>query len=219
MRVRASGKRYLVANFSGRQIAFGPADDPESKRRYERFRGSWVTNGRQVPTEASPTRQALTVDALADAFNAHSQVYYRREDGTQASEVTSFASALRFLVAECLGQAAANLAIADQLRVREPMVAADLARDTVNGSVSRLRLVFGWGSVRAILGTRQATGAGSGVFAAAAAAARAGRGRSAPRLLRSARRAPRRGNTTLGRRRLANASLAVLQVPLQPAFL
>ncbi|MFT4542728.1 MAG: hypothetical protein ACI841_005432 [Planctomycetota bacterium] len=82
-RHKSSGNGYAKCN--GRQMWFGPFDDPETHSQFAAFKAEWEAGGRR-PTEVDQG-EGLTIADLVARYLEHAVVYYRRPDGTQTHEV------------------------------------------------------------------------------------------------------------------------------------
>ena len=147
VRARASGK-FCYARISGREIAFGRADDPETKLRFDRFVGDWIANSRKLepePDPASPATASVTVGALLDAYTQHAETYYRHRDGSPTGHAPSVRAAFRELRQLFSGYPAADFRLPHLQTVREHMIANGLARKLINARIGTIRRAFRWG--------------------------------------------------------------------------
>jgi len=104
-----------------------PAEFDPRARRYGEFE-------RGDSTDAS-SRPTLTAGALADKYLEHAKSYYRK-NGKPTSEVHSTECALAFLIP--IGEVpAGDFGPRALKRIRDAMVAAELARPTINQYVAR----------------------------------------------------------------------------------
>lgn len=143
-RHRRSGNGY--ARFNGRQLWFGPLDDPASHARFAAFQARWEANGREIPQAALPDARPLTVADLVALYLEHAEVYYRRQDGTLTHEVTNIRYSVRPLLQLWAALPAGEFELRQLKEVRESMIASGLARPTVNDRIRRLVRLFGWGA-------------------------------------------------------------------------
>lgn len=144
-RESASGRVLCHATFNGKFVSFGPADDPGTRVRFQRFKAEWEANGRRLPAAHDGDSEALTVGDLVADYLEHAETYYRRRDGTPTQETANIRDAQRPLLELYGSLPAARFDVLKLETVRERMVAASLARKTINGRVARLRRMFGWG--------------------------------------------------------------------------
>ena len=113
----------------------GRADDPETKRRYDRMIAEWLSAGRRI---AVPVDQ-LTVIGLVARWNAHAKTYYSHRRGDP------FKATLAALVQLYGTTKAAEFGPKCLKTVRAAMVAKGWSRPTVNERVQQVRAVFKWG--------------------------------------------------------------------------
>lgn len=137
---KATGQGYV--ELSGRRFYCGVFGRRETRRRYDQLLAEWLANGRQRPVPANDIR----VIELIARFMAHAAAYYRRPDGTPTSEGDNYRQALRPL-RELYGSTPATDFTPLALRaVRERMIANGWCRTWVNQSISRIKMVFRWGT-------------------------------------------------------------------------
>jgi len=135
---------HAYARFNARQIWFGRFDDSETHRSFATFLARWEANGRELPEDREAS--SLTVAELVAAYLKHSEVYYRKPDGTPTHEIVNIRCTARPLL-ELFG----SLSVEDfdlrcLKRYRERLVDSGLCRWTVNDRVCRVVRVFGWGT-------------------------------------------------------------------------
>jgi integrase len=87
----------------------------------------------------------LTVAELMERFLDHAEVYYRRPDGTQTSEVAEFKRTIRAVRKIYGSLPAAEFTALKLAAVREEMIAAELCRGVVNQRTGRIVRMFKWG--------------------------------------------------------------------------
>ncbi|MFG0316312.1 MAG: tyrosine-type recombinase/integrase, partial [Planctomycetota bacterium JB042] len=113
--------------------------DPRARRLRALAPGAAIVD---PSSPAAPAPPPLTVGALASRYLEHAKAYYRKH-GRPTSEVQATERALAYL--DPIGRTAARDFGPRALKqVREAMVAAGLARPTVNGYVARIRRAFKW---------------------------------------------------------------------------
>jgi integrase len=115
---------------------------PEAKAAYDALIAEWIANGRRLP-DVQP--EPLSVTELIVAYlTRHVAIHYSRSDGTSTTEVNEYRLALR-PVRDLLGRVPANEFSPLKLKaVREQMIAAGLARSTINHRVDRIKRTFKW---------------------------------------------------------------------------
>lgn len=140
-RHKRSGSSY--ARFNGRQLWFGPYDDPESHAKFAALKAEWEANGRQLPREPD---DELTVADLAARYLEHAEVYYRKPDGTPTHEIVNVRYTVKPLLALYESLPVAEFDLRCLKLVREKMIDGGLSRSTVNNRVWRVVHIFGWGA-------------------------------------------------------------------------
>jgi integrase len=123
---------------------------PQSQRKpsaevrvaYDSLIAEWIANGRRLP---GPAAEPFTVTELIVAFlTRHVGTHYRRQDGTPTTEVSEYRQTLR-AVRELFGRVpAAEFSPLKLKAIREQMIAAGLARTTINQRVDRVKRMFKW---------------------------------------------------------------------------
>ena len=121
VRRRATGA-FCYAKFAGRDVAFGPAHDPETRRRFEKFVGEWIAHGCKIADETKSTPSSVTIAKLLDRYEVHAATYYRHPDGTQTGRAASVRSALTELRALYGAFPAAEFGLRHLKAAREAMV-------------------------------------------------------------------------------------------------
>jgi integrase len=123
-----------------RDVFLGQYGTPQSREEYARTLAEWNVAG----GIAARVGDSLTIVELCVAYLEHCQRYYRKDD-KPTSEVASIISALRCMQ-RLYGRApAAEFGPLKLKAVREAMIAAGLARTTVNSHCSRIKRAFKWG--------------------------------------------------------------------------
>ena len=120
----------------GRQLYLGRHGSRESLNRYELLRVEWL-KGKSVDPAT------LTIDELAIKFLEFARGYYVK-NGAQTDELACIRAALRYAVRMFGTSLASEFGPLRLKRVRQEMVAAGLARSTVNSQIGRIRRMFGW---------------------------------------------------------------------------
>lgn len=166
---RSKGADTAFVQVAGQRVYLGVFDSPESRERYARLLAGCEERGGRLPS----TSADVTVAELAAQFWLHAEVYYRRADGTQTSEIGNLRCALRPLVA-LYGSVKVDAFGPRSLKaVRGRMVDLDWCRSHVNKSVSRIKHMFRWGVENEIVG--------AGTYHALAAVSGLAKGRSPAR--------------------------------------
>lgn len=153
-RHKSSGHGY--ARFNGRQMWFGPFDDPATHARLAATKAEWEANGRRLPDEESS--EASSVADLAALYLQHAETYYRRIDGSPTQELQILRYTVRPLL-EAFGSLAASDFDLRRLKLlREGLIDSGLARKTVNDRIARVVRIFGWGRRRSSFPPRRSAG-------------------------------------------------------------
>ncbi|MBK7875944.1 MAG: site-specific integrase [Planctomycetes bacterium] len=147
-RHKRSGHAY--ARLDGRQVWFGPYDDPETHQRFSRTLAEWTANGRRLP----PSRHAdkMRVADLVASYLEFAQRFYCRPDGTPTREVENLRDAVRPLLALYGTLPVGEFGIRQLKTVREQLIARGLARKTINDRVNRMVRLFGWATEEELCG-------------------------------------------------------------------
>src|SRR5688572_7751349 len=93
-RHRRSGHGY--AWLDGRQVWFGPYDDPETHRRFARTLAEWLANGKRLP--ADDARKDLRVADVVAAYLEYAERFYSGPDGKPTREVENIVLSVRCLL-------------------------------------------------------------------------------------------------------------------------
>jgi integrase len=135
-----------VVTIGARDVYLGKYKSAASRAEYNRVIAEWTVHGGILPQQVND----LTVAELAAAFMRHAQGYYRRPDGTPATELKNARLAIRRL--KLYGRTPATrfgpLALET---VRQCMIDEGLARRTINHNVSRIRLIFKWATSKELI--------------------------------------------------------------------
>jgi integrase len=138
---RASGQGYVTDPATGREVYLGAHGSPACQRGYE----AWLAMFRARAAPCLVPGGQVSTGALFDAHRTHAEGWYQKR-GKGTSELRNLRSAARFVGAAGLDALPAADFRPSHLRlVREAMVRAGLARETVNGHVGRLVRVWSWG--------------------------------------------------------------------------
>lgn len=139
-RHKRSGHAY--ARFDGRQLWFGPYDDPKTHEAFGRTLAEWLAHGKRLPP-SDDTACARVADIVA-AYLQFAARHYCRSDGSPSREVANLTDAVRHVL-KTYGTLPANEFGLRQLKtVREQMIDHGLARKTINDRINRIVRVFGW---------------------------------------------------------------------------
>jgi len=125
--------------FNGRRFYLGKFNSPESRERYLAVLAEHKVGGGLVH------RGELTIAELCAAFLEHASEYYRYDDSSTTSEVTSFE---RCMVPLCKLYKALKIDGFTPLRlqaVRQEMIDMGWSRKYVNAQISRIRRLVKWG--------------------------------------------------------------------------
>ena len=136
---KATGQAYVVLN--GKAIYFGPYGTIESVESYHRTIAEWHAAGQNPPCQA----EDITLNELIARYWTHVEQYYRSPDGTPTSEQDSQRHALRPLLKLYGNTKAADFGPRCLRAVQQEMVQIGWCRNTVNRSVSRVKMLFKWG--------------------------------------------------------------------------
>ena len=137
---KASGQAVVTLN--GKDYYLGLFDTPASREKYARLLAQWEANNRFMPTELHGP--APTIAILIDAFWQHAKTYYRKPDGTLASELATFKAALRPLFRLYGSTPAHEFGPLSLKAVRNEMIQLGWSRSHINKQVSRIRMLFKW---------------------------------------------------------------------------
>jgi integrase len=128
---KATGQARV--RIDGRDCYLGAHGSPESKTLYQRLVREWM---------ARQDGLATTVGDVAAAWLEHADGYYRK-NGARTSEYACFKAACDFLK-PFAGELALDFGPRKLKKVQDAMVAARLARTTINRQTSRIKQVFRW---------------------------------------------------------------------------
>jgi len=133
----------------------GEYNSPESRAAFERSLGYYLTYGDVPPwvigddvaPEPGPDREGpigdrMTVSELCDKFTE------RREREYSKWEWASFRTAMSRLCYVVGSRPANSMTVPDLEDVRELFIRADNNLTTINGQITRIRAIFGWGKDR-----------------------------------------------------------------------
>jgi integrase len=139
-RHRKSGHAY--AKFDGRQVWFGPYDDPRAHERFARTLAEWQALGGRLP-QAGPEEGLLLADVVA-RYLEFAEGYYCGPEGVPTREVANLRDALRPLLRLYGTLSIEDLGLRQLKTVREQMIDSGLARKTINDRMNRILRALGW---------------------------------------------------------------------------
>jgi integrase len=131
-----------VVTIDGKDIYLGKHNSAASRIEYNRVIAEWTVHGGTLPT-----RQAndLTIAELCAAFMKHAAKYYRGPDGRETTEIANYKPALRRLKTLYGRTRATDFGPLALKAVRQRLIDDDLARNTINKAINRIRRMFKWG--------------------------------------------------------------------------
>jgi integrase len=138
--VTLNGKDHYLGPWPGGQRKPPPA----AREAYDRLIAEWLANGRRLPAEGM-VAPALTVNDLILAFYRWAEKHYRREDGTNTTELNDCKLSLRPLRQLYGTLAAAEFSPLKLKAVRQQLIDNDLSRGVINQRVRRIVRMFRWG--------------------------------------------------------------------------
>lgn len=139
-RHRRSGHGY--ARLDGRQVWFGPYDDPETHQRFARTLAEWIANGRRLPSEQG--REEMRVADIVAAYLEFAASFYCKPDGTPTREVENLTDAVRLLLKLYGTLPVHEFGLRQIKTLREQMITDGLTRKTINDRLNRMVRLFGW---------------------------------------------------------------------------
>jgi integrase len=134
-----------------RKVYLGAWGSPEAAEAYSRLCAE-IDAGRPVPHDTAPPARVTppavvappTVAGVVRQHAEWAEIHYRRKDGMPTGEANNYRDATKPLVA-LFGPKPAHTFTRDDLKaVRKHMIAAGLARTTVNSRVGKIVRVFKW---------------------------------------------------------------------------
>lgn len=134
------GTGQAVVTLSGRDHYLGKHGTAASRREYDRLIGEWLTNGRQSLV-SSP--HELSVVELFARYLQFAKSYYVK-DGKPTKELAGMKDAIR-QIRKCYSRTlAAEFGQLALKAVRQQMIDAGWARNTVNKAIGRVKRIFRW---------------------------------------------------------------------------
>jgi len=104
----------------------------------------WNKALRSEPSTQPNQQASFTLQDVCQKFFAWAETYYRRADGTQTSEAYNCKNALTSLLTCCEKKYIDDIAYHDILDVRQSLIDARLARNTINQRVGIWKRFFAW---------------------------------------------------------------------------
>ena len=139
-RHKRSGNAY--ARFDGRQLWFGPFEDPSSHEAFARTLAEWKANGCQLPVDG--VQEGITVGDVVARYLEFAERCYCGPDSRPTREVANLCDAVRPLLALYGTLRASELGLRQLKTLREQLIDRSLARKTINDRLNRILRVFSW---------------------------------------------------------------------------
>jgi integrase len=158
-RLHKASKQAIVS-LSGQIHYLGAWNSPESREKYDRLVGEWLTRGRSKPqkpaepekpgTEPGKPETTVTQTTIAElvlAYWTHAKTHYRGADGKPTQELQNVHEALKPLQRLYGDTPARSFGPLALRALRDSMVrSGTLARTTINARINRVRRCFKWGA-------------------------------------------------------------------------
>jgi integrase len=132
---KATGQARV--KIGGRDFYLGAYGSQESKERYDELIGSWLSHGRELPTNGD----GISVNELILGYIRHAAERY----GRSVNEAGCLKDALRVLKEQCGKEPAADLGPKRLKSIRQRMIEKGWCRSYVNHQIQRLRRAIKWG--------------------------------------------------------------------------
>ncbi len=146
------GSGQALVQIDGRRIYLGKHGTEESRERYRRVVGEWLSNHRHT-TQNRPEQQpgeGLSINELLLAYWRFAERHYVK-DGEPARELESMREALR-PVRKLYGNTSARDFGPRSLKaVRDEMISVGLSRGVINRRVGRIKRVFKWAAAEELI--------------------------------------------------------------------
>lgn len=142
---KASQQAY--ANFNGRRVYFGKADQPEAAQRYAAAVAQWCANDQTLPVAPDE----LTVTELVVAYTKHAEEYFRRPDGTTTNTINHVRDAMKRLRSMYGHEKAERFGPAALRAYQVTMIRAGYTRKTINDRCQVVKRCFRWAASREML--------------------------------------------------------------------
>lgn len=141
------GSGQAVVTLAGRTFYLGKYGTEESKAEYERLIAEQKSPGGQLFADG---RNGLSSNEIMLAYVEEHSEYYRK-DGRSTGELELVKYALRFVKRLYGHRAASEFGPLALKTVRDDMIAAGLARKTINNQVGRIKRVFRWATANELV--------------------------------------------------------------------
>ena len=144
-------RNLAVVTIDGKNHYLGPYGSPESHEKYARLITRWRAKTPTAVVPPPPREPAdLSVSELILRYLDYASGYYVKH-GRRTGEFDNIRCALRTLK-RLYGQSpAGEFGPKDLELVRQDMIAAGLARKTINGRIGRIKRMFRWGTREGLL--------------------------------------------------------------------
>jgi integrase len=129
-----------VVTLGGRDVYLGKFNSASSRAEYNRLIGEWLANAGAISQNHD-----LTVVELCAAFMRHAKDYYRRPDGEPTGEAENYGTLVRRLKVIYGRTRVVDFGPLSLKAVRQQLIDAGMARNTINQAVNRIRHIFKWG--------------------------------------------------------------------------
>ena len=129
------------ARFNGRQVWFGPYDEPETHQRFARTLAEWRANGRRLRSDAE--RQDLRVADIVAAYLEFAKRFYSGPEGNPTREVENVADGVRSLLKLYGTLPAQEFGLRQVKTLREQLITDGLTRKTINDRINRVMAELG----------------------------------------------------------------------------
>lgn len=144
-RHKQSGQAIVTLN--GRDFLLGPHDTETSHTKYNRLIAEWLANNRQPFTSV---QNDLTIADLTARYWRFVAQYYVK-NGRPTDEQGCIRAALRPLLKLYENELALSFGPVSLRAVRDRMIAANWARQTINKNVDRIRRMYRWATSEELL--------------------------------------------------------------------
>jgi integrase len=136
-RHRGSGQAYVTLEGAARYLGiYGTA---ESREKYDRLIGEYLSSGRHMPVDP----HSITIAEMVNAFREHAKTYYLTE-GQLGKQAINIDEALRPLLKLYGRTVAADFGPRRLKAVRASMIENGHVRTQINRLVGRIKHVFKW---------------------------------------------------------------------------
>jgi hypothetical protein len=146
------GSGQALVQIDGRRVYLGKYGTEESRERYRRVVGEWLSNHRHTDPnrpEQQPGEE-LSINELLLAYWRFAERHYVK-DGEPARELESMREALR-PVRKLYGHTSARDFGPRGLKtIRDQMISVGLSRGVINRRVGRIKRVFKWAAAEELI--------------------------------------------------------------------